>query len=71
MGRIVAGRTSWLSAHLNLSISKCQLVNTIGSKAAQGITISYNFTVQVLFWKNSVQFYVVSNKATFPTCHMI
>lgn len=49
MGRIVEGRTPRLLAHLNLSIYKCQLVNTIGSKAAQGITVRYNFTAQVLF----------------------
>lgn len=52
MGGIVEGRTSRLSAHLNLSITKCQLVNMIGSKAAQVMTISYNFTAQVLFWKS-------------------
>lgn len=33
-------------------------------------TIS-QLAAQVLFWKNPLRFYIISNKATFPTCHII
>lgn len=43
----------------------------IGSEAARAIGTISQLAAQALFWKNSLRFYIISNKATIPTCHVI